>query len=80
LSDRLEVAGHAWQNDDIALGAQHAETSVAHGLKMRAAREQRDIGTGAGQARSDIAANRAGARDEDPHTLALANACATTRR
>ena len=51
-----------------------------HRLQMRAAREQHDVGAGLRQPRADVAADRAGAGDDDSHDVCAAKACATTRR
>ena len=48
--------------------------------QMRSAREQDDVGAGAREPRADVAADRAGAGDDDSHDVFGVNASATTRR
>ena len=45
----------------------HAEAALLHRLQVRAAREQHDVRAGPRELRADIAADRAGAGDDDLH-------------
>src|SRR5438876_603445 len=66
-ADRVQIAGHFRPDVKIPFGAEHAKAPLAHGLQVRTAREQHDVGTGARQPRADVPADRAGARDDDLH-------------
>ncbi len=80
LADGVQVARDLGFDVKVAFGAPHAEPPFAHRLEMRAAREQHDVSAGARQARADVAADRAGARDDDPHAGFCEKARATTPR
>ena len=67
-SDRREVAGHLRaaprnrRRDSI-----DPQAALLHGAQMRTAREQHDVRAGSREARADVAADRAGAGDDDSH-------------
>ena len=61
-------------------GADDAKAALLHGFEVRTAREEDDVGAGLREPRADVAADRAGAGDDNPHEAFGANACATTRR
>ena len=65
---------------EIAVRARHAQAALLHRPQMRAAGEEDDVGAGPGQPRADIAADGAGAGDDDSHDVFDEYASATTRR
>ena len=77
-ADRGEVAGRLRSDLEVAVWTDDAQAAGLHRLQVRAAREQHDVGARAGEPRADVAADRPGAGDDDPHTWE--NAWATTRR
>ena len=81
-ADRSEVAGDVRADFKVAISARHAQSARLHGLQMRTACEQHDIGARLGEFRADIATDRPGPCDNNPHASYAggANAAATTRR
>ena len=81
VADRARVAGRppaCTSKSPSALIDPHA--ALLHRAQVRAAGEQHDVGAGAGEPRADVAADRAGARDDDSHDIVCAYALATTPR
>ena len=80
-ADRREIAGRRrGRTSKSPSGLIDAQAALLHRLQMRAAREQHDVRARLREPRADVAADRAGAGDDDLHDASLANACATTRR
>ena len=52
---------------EVAVRADHAQPALLHRAQVRAAREQHDVGAGLREPRADVAADRAGAGDDDLH-------------
>ena len=79
-ADRRQIAGDLRPDLEVAFGARDAQPARLHRLQVRTAREQHDVGAGLGQPRADVSADRARPRDDDPHVVWGAKACATMRR
>ena len=67
VTNRREVTGHLRPHVEVAVRAEHAQAALLHRAQMRAARKQHDVRAGFGQLRTDVAADGAGARDDDSH-------------
>ena len=80
VTDCGEVADHLRPHLEITFRAHDAKPALLHRSQVRSAREQHHVRFRARQPRADVAANRAGAGDDDSHDAVGANACATTRR
>src|SRR5262249_41051721 len=71
-ADRPQIAGDARLDLEVAVGAQHAQAALRHGLQMWTSSEEHDLDTRvrrSGQARTDIAADRPGAGNDDLHNF-----------
>ena len=79
-ADRGEIAGDLRLDLEVAVSAGDAKATRLHRLQVRPAREQHHVGARTREACPDVAADCPGPRDDDPHVVCGANACATTRR
>ena len=54
LADGVQIAGDLRLHLEIPVGADHAEAALAHGLQVRTAREEDDVGAGNGVRRAPM--------------------------
>src|SRR5262249_44175627 len=64
---RGHVVGHWRLRDEITARRQHTDTVVAHCREVRAPRDQRDVGSAAGQRGTDVGPDGSGAQHGEPH-------------
>ena len=55
VADRAQIAGDRRAHLEIAVGADDPQAALLHRAQVRAAREQHDVGAGAGEPRADVA-------------------------
>ena len=79
-ADRSQIPRDLGPDLEVAVGADDAQAALPHGAEMRAACEQHDVGANPREPRADVSADRAGARDDDPHEASCEYASATIRR
>ena len=78
-TDRRQIGSNLGLYGEVAFGAANLQPAFLHRTQVRSAGVEHDVRPRARKAGSDVAADCAGAGDDDFHD-ALENACATIRR
>ncbi len=74
------IVGAARPHHVLVAADQQGESVLAHGGKMRAARDEADVGARARELHAEISADRAGAVDTDFHAVLRTGWCEFRRR
>src|SRR5205085_11782643 len=79
-TDRAKIGGDVRSDVEVSFRTPDAQSALLHRAQMRTAGKQHDIGAGTRETRADIAANGAGAGNDDSHDAFCEYTWATTRR